>query len=147
MKKHNALPNVIKHVIAVSNVAKKVYDNLAKKGIKINKLLVIAGALLHDIGRGKEHHTDTGYKLVKSLGYPEVAMLVKRHSLAHIDQEDYIPKTVEEKIVFYADKRVIGNKVVSIEERIIDIKKRYNIPIEKEMEFTKKIEKELMIDC
>ena len=52
-------------------------------------------------------------------------------------------ENIEEKIVFYADKRVIENKVLSIEERIIDIGKRYDVPIKKEMEFTKKIEKEL----
>ena len=61
-----------------------------------------------------------------------------------IENEEVQPKTIEEKIVFYADKRVKDNKIVSLEERFEDIKKRYNLNLTRELEFVKKIEKEIL---
>ena len=119
-----------------------------KKGGLYNKDLVVAGALLHDIKKiNSEDHVIEGYGLVKSLGYPEVANLIKKHGLYHLEEEEFTPKTWEEKIVFYADKRVKGSKIVNVDERFEYIKQRYKKDnVEKEVEFTKKIEYELLGD-
>ncbi|MBI2208592.1 hypothetical protein HYU50_03780 [Candidatus Woesearchaeota archaeon] len=89
-------------------------------------------------------HWARGAELVKKLGYPEVAKVISKHTLYKVEIEENQPKTFEEKIVFYADKRVKNDKVVSLEERYDDIKKRYDVDLGWEMEFTKKIEKELL---
>ena len=79
--------------------------------------LVRAGALLHDIGRGKTHgidHAVVGAGLLREWGYPEeLALIVERHIGAGLDAEtakrlglpakDYIPETIEQKIVAEAD--------------------------------------------
>lgn len=143
LTKNKTPSNVIEHCRIVCKVAEDIANKLIKKGIKINKELVIASALLHDIERAKDNHTIEGAKLLKSMGFPEVSEIVGKHSL-HRLEEDRKPKTIEEKIVFYADKRVIENKIVSLKERFETLEKGYNINLSKEFEFTKKIEEELI---
>lgn len=140
LKENNVPDNIIVHVKAVCDFSMKIIDSLEKKGINVNKDLVAAGALLHDIKKiNSEDHIVEGHEYVKSLGYPEVALLIKKHGLTHIENEDFVPKSWEEKIVFYADKRVKNDRVVSIEERFEYIKQRYKKEdIENEIEFTKK---------
>ncbi len=146
LKSNNIPDNIIAHSEQVCNVALKVVDLLEKKGINVNRDLIAAGALLHDIKKiNSDDHITEGYEYVKSLGYPEVANLVRKHGLQYIGNESYEPKTWEEKIVFYADKRVKGNKIVSVDERFDYIMKRYNKnDVGKEIDFTKKLEKELL---
>ena len=148
LKENNVPDNIITHSKAVCDFSIKVVDVLEKRGINANKDLVIAGALLHDIKKlSPNDHITEGYDYVKSLGYPEVALLIKKHGLMHLDKDDFVPKTWEEKIVFYADKRVKNDKIVGIEERFEYIKQRYKREnVESELEFTKKIEKELFGD-
>ena len=145
LKEHNVPDNIIAHMKAVCNFSLKVCDILEKRGIKVNKELVSAGALLHDVKKlSPNDHVIEGCELVKSLGYPEVAEVMKKHGLEHIHKEDFVPKTWEEKIVFYSDKRVKGTKVVSVDERFEYIKQRYKKEhVDLEISFTKKIEKEL----
>lgn len=144
LNKNKTPSNVIEHCKAVCRVAEEISDKLINKGINVNKKLVLAAALLHDVERLKDNHVAEGAKLLKSLGLPEVAEVVKKHSLYKLDNEEIQPKTVEEKIIFYADKRVQGNKIVSLEERFQDLEKRYSIDLSRELEFAKKIEDELM---
>jgi len=138
LNKNKTPSNVISHCKTVCQVAEEITDKLIAKGIDINKKLVIAACLLHDVERVKENHVTEGAKLIKSLGFPEVAIIIKKHSLYKIEKEEVQPKTYEEKIVFYADKRCIGNKIVDIKERFDDLKKRYKVDLTKEFEFTKK---------
>ena len=144
LNKNKTPSNVIEHCKIVCKVAEEITDKLIENGIKVNKKLVTAAALLHDIEREKVDHIKEGITLIKNLGFPEVAEVMRKHSLHGIEDENRQPKTIEEKIVFYADKRVKGNEIVSIEERFEDLKKRYNLDFTKELEFTKKIEEELM---
>ena len=146
LEKGNVPSNMISHLKAVHDFSMKVCDVLEKRGIKANRDLIAAGALLHDVKKlSPNDHIIEGYKLVKYLGYPEVAEVIKKHGLAHLDNPNFVPKTWEEKIVFYADKRVKGDKVVSLEERFDYIKQRYKKEhVDLEISFTKKIEKELL---
>ncbi|MBI2135400.1 HD domain-containing protein [Candidatus Woesearchaeota archaeon] len=137
--------NVIGHSKAVCKVAEDVVEKLAEKGIKANKELVIAAALLHDVERLKPNHVIAGAKLVTDLGYPEVAEVMSKHTFNILENR---PKTIEEKIVFYADKRAKHDKIVSVDERYKDLKERYSLldfaALDSELEFTKNIEKELL---
>ena len=124
--------NVIEHCIAVSRLALRIGRMLKLMGFNVDLKLVEVGALLHDIGRAKTHdvtHGVVGAKLVRELGFPEsVALIVERHVGAGIPADeaekiglpvkDYIPTTMEEKIVAYADKLIDGNSRVSMEETI-----------------------------
>ena len=146
LKDSNVPDNIIAHTTKVCEFSMKIVDLLERKGIKVDRNLVAAGALLHDVKKlSPSDHIVEGYEFIKSLGYPEVANIMKKHGLVHVENEEFTPKTWEEKIVFYADKRVKNDKIVSLDERFEYAKKRYNhYDIEKELEFTKKIERELL---
>ena len=79
------------------------------------------------------------------MGFPEVARIISKHGLAHLDKEECQPKSVEEKIVFYADKRVKHDQIVPVEKRFEYIRERYKSPnVEMEYKFTKEMENELL---
>ncbi len=143
LNKNKTPSNVVEHSKTVCKVAEDIADKLTKKGVSVNKDLVIAAALLHDIERLKDSHVAEGAKLLKSMGFPEVSEVIRKHSLYNLEDPKKQPKTVEEKIVFYADKIVKGNKIVSLEERFEALEKTYNVDLSKELAFTKKIEEEL----
>ncbi len=105
---------------------------MKRKAIKIDLKLVEAGALLHDIGRSKTHTVDhgvVGAKIAESEGLPEpVVRIIKRHVGGGITAEEaekfgwpkdvYVPLTLEEKIVSYADKLIEQSKRVPIDLEI-----------------------------
>jgi len=138
LKENKTPSNIINHSLAVCNFALNLAEKLKNKGIKVNKELIIAASLLHDIERAKDGHVDAGAKLLKQLGFPEVAEVTSKHTLYQLDGVNL--KTAEEKIVFYADKRTKGNKIVSLSERFESLEKKYSIDLKKEFEFAKKIE-------
>ena len=145
LAEHNIPANIIAHVQAVCDFSMRVCNVLERRKIKANRKLVQAAALLHDIKKvtSQQHEID-GAELVRQLGYPEVAEAIKRHGLARLDS-GLAPRTWEEKIVFYSDKRLNGSKLVTVDERFEYITKHYHIPhIQHEIDFTKKIEKELL---
>ena len=82
LKDNNVPDNIIAHVSAVCDFSMKVVDLLEHKGIKVNKELVAAGALLHDVKKlSPNDHVIEGCNYVKSLGFPEVAEIIKKHGL------------------------------------------------------------------
>ena len=148
LKSNNVPDNIIAHTKKVCDFSMEVCDVLEKRSIKVNRELVAAAALLHDIKKLEpgEHEVE-GAKYISSLGYPEVGILIKKHGLKHCHLEEFHPITWEEKIIFYSDKRVKNDKVVSVDERFEYIKQRYDKDnVEKEISFTKKIEFDLLGD-
>ena len=153
LKQNNVPDNIIAHTRAVCDFSMKVCDLLEKRVIKINRNLVAAASLLHDVKKlAPREHEIEGAGYISSLGYAEVGILIKKHGLKHLFEDEFMPKTWEEKIVFYADKRVTNDRIVSVDERFEYIKQRYFRPatkdlnknIEQELKFTKKIEKVLL---
>ena len=124
--------NVIKHCETVAKLAAEIAKACEENGLAVDKKLVETGALLHDIGRSKTHsvhHAIVGAKIAKSLGLPEpVISLIKRHVGGGITAKEakrlgwpkdvYIPQTLEEKIVSYADKLIESSQRVTIERTI-----------------------------
>jgi len=125
-------PNVIEHCKRVSAFAVKIAKACLKRRRNVDVKLVEISALLHDIGRSKTHSVDhafEGGKIARGFNLPEsVALIIERHAGGGIPKEeakelgwparDYLPKSVEEKIVCYADKRVEGLRIVSIEDAL-----------------------------
>jgi len=144
LNKNKTPSKVIEHSKAVYTVAENITNKLIKKGIKINKNLVIAAALLHDLERGKNNHVVRGFNLLKKVGYLEVAKVMKKHSLFKVTLKNNQPRSWEEKIVFYADKRCKDDNIVSLEERFKALEKHYKVNLSNELKFTRKIEKELL---
>ncbi len=86
--------------------------------------LIIAGALLHDVGRTVTHGVDHGVegaRLIREEGWEEeLAKIVERHIGGGITREeakreglpsrDYLPESKEEKIVCHADNTAGGKE-------------------------------------
>ena len=146
LRKNNVPDNIIAHTKKVCEFSLKVCDVLEERKIKVNRNLVATAALLHDIKKlDPGEHEVEGAKMISNLGYPEVGNLIKKHGLKNSFKKEFEPVTWEEKIIFYSDKRVKNDKIVSLDERFKYIKERYKREVvDKEIELTKKIEKELL---
>jgi HD superfamily phosphohydrolase YqeK len=74
---------------------------------------------------GSIGHVEAAYNMLKDIGEPRLAAIVRKHRFAGlIDQQDK-PETWEEKLLYYADKRVRHDRIVSLTERLKDGRKRY----------------------
>jgi len=111
----------------VALVASHISTKLAEKGLTVDKDLVIAASLLHDIAKmecldkGKDHCTE-GAKLLSASGFSDIADVVRQHvKLDRICMETNLPAMVTN----YSDKRVKHNKIVTLKERFDDITARY----------------------
>lgn len=70
-------------------------------------------------------HVDAAYNVLMDIGERELAVIVRKHRFEGLIDERDKPKTWEEKLLYYADKRVRHDKVVSTAERLEDGRKRY----------------------
>lgn len=66
------------------------------------------------------------YKMLVSWGEEKIASIVRKHQFEAILSPEEQPFTLEEKIITYADKRVLHTKIVSLKERFEDGAKRYH---------------------
>lgn len=117
-------PYLIEHSEAVLAKALKISANF-----DVDLETVKLGALLHDVGRTKTQgirHAVDGAQILRDHGFPpEVVRIAEVHIGAGIPKEeacklglpcrDYMPLTLEEKIVAHADNLIHGTKEVSLE--------------------------------
>jgi uncharacterized protein len=127
MEQYSMLPNIVEHSRQVMNVSLAIIDNL-KSGVTVNRNLVIAAALLHDITKTKslktrEHHDKSGGALLRELGFRSVAEIVEQHVI--MQNVNLEGRFEEREIVYYADKRVLHDTIVTIAERVDDLIQRY----------------------
>lgn len=113
---------VIIHCCTVGAVAEEMLNGIRSA----DRDLVMAGALLHDIGRSVDNgimHALVGSQIIERSGLPkEIVEIVRKHTGAGLDdidvQEmglppgDYMPRTLEEKIVAHSDNLVSDNRVI-----------------------------------
>jgi len=130
LKNSGCSDRLIKHVKAVSQYAEEV----AKLRGDADIALVRIGGLLHDIGRCKTNsirHGVAGGELLRSYGVDDrVAQIAEKHVGAGITPEeadrlsfppgDYMPQTVEQKIVAAVDNLIDGSQRISIEKAEVD---------------------------
>lgn len=130
-------PYVIEHSEAVLKKALHISSKF-DPDIDLDLDLVKAGSVLHDVGRSRTadiHHAVVGAEILKQHNYPqEIVKITERHIGAGISKEeavlmglpskDYLPTTLEEKIVAHADNLIHGTREVSLEFVIKKWKKK-----------------------
>jgi uncharacterized protein (TIGR00295 family) len=130
LKEEGCSPKVIRHVCTVNVVAMIIASR-----VKADKELVNAGSLLHDVGRSRTHgakHVSEGVAIARSRNLPEpLVRVISRHIAAGLTKEEanalglpdgeYMPLTIEEKIVCHADNLVSGDKVTTLLEALDDL--------------------------
>ncbi|MDH4163868.1 MAG: HDIG domain-containing protein [Nitrospirota bacterium] len=120
-------PDVVAHCRAVSLAAEALAARVLAAPVDVD--LVRQGGLLHDIGRSRTQgigHALAGVEIGRGLGFsPALLNIIERHIGAGITageaerlglpRRDYLPITVEEKIVSYADNLTKGSTPMSFE--------------------------------
>jgi uncharacterized protein len=114
---HSVPSQVIDHSVCTTQTAFMVVKRLKKIFLSIDCQLILAGSMLHDIGRCKSHDIDHGIlgaKLLRYQGFSEkLARIAETHLFAGIAKSeayelglpsrDYLPLSLEEKIIAYSD--------------------------------------------
>lgn len=132
--------NVVLHSIAVADYVYEFGIKLLNNKYDFDLDTAVLGAILHDIGRSKSHNIDHGIIgseiLLKNNFNEKYAKIAERHIGAGISRKEaedlnlpknnYIPKTLEEKVIANADNLVSGHIRVDIGFVIDKFKKRTN---------------------
>lgn len=117
LRKAGVSEDDIKHCV---RVAEKALEIAQRTGAKLNVELIGRCALFHDLGKAKTHaieHGRIGAELGSQLGLPkEITDIMEKHIRGGLTEDearelglpvkDYTLKTLEEKIVIYADRLV-----------------------------------------
>jgi molybdenum cofactor cytidylyltransferase len=105
---------VIDHCRQVARVADALAGAVNAGGGGLDTALVRSAAYVHDAARLERDHARAGARLLKAMGFPEMAAIIAVHM--HIDASANAPLD-EAQLVYFADKRVSGDTVVSIAQR------------------------------
>jgi putative nucleotidyltransferase with HDIG domain len=130
LKKYNTPENIFLHSRKVNAISMLIAKNLVTKGEKIDLYMVDMGSLLHDIEKfnclnnHEKRHAAVGKETLLKEGQPEIAEIVAKHALDQIMQKNPF-NNWEEKIVYYADKIVNHDKIVSLKDRMAYLRERY----------------------
>jgi uncharacterized protein len=128
MQAYGMLDNIRDHSIMVERVAAIIAKGLTGAGVKLSLEKVSAGALLHDIAKtaclGSDiDHAIKGKEICIKNDFDEIADIVGEH----IRLNNYEPdsEVTEKEIIYYSDKRVNHNMIVTLEKRIEYLIKTY----------------------
>jgi putative nucleotidyltransferase with HDIG domain len=119
--------NIVRHSVVVGEIALFLSTALNRAGMEVQTRAVTAAALLHDIGKMEEvegggDHAAIGEAWLVKRGWPGIGVLVGRHIRL---PEPAWSAPHEAALLFYADKRVRHDQVVTLEERHADLVDRY----------------------
>jgi HD superfamily phosphodiesterase len=143
------------HVTLVARVALFLAGEYKKKNpqCSINVDLLRAAALTHDIDKNApklpgEKHPDACVRILREELMGEVARIVKTHPLHTIVSPVHQPKTIEEKLLFLADK-MVKYEIITVDRRF-ELWRNEDLPEEGKQLLTesyplvKKLEKEIL---
>ena len=134
--------NVIEHCKEVADFAVEIAEACKEKKFKVNVDLVRVGALLHDVGRAKTHsvdHSIAGAQIAKEWSLSDaIVSIIERHVGGGITENEakklgwplksYVPESIEERIVAYADKLIEGSIRVPVELAVERLRLDKNVP-------------------
>ena len=121
MNRYGMLHHIKDHSVTVEKVASLIARGLIEAGEALSLRKVTAGALLHDIAKTlclgtRQDHAAKGEEICLQNHLEEIADIVGEHiKLRHYAGNAPVH---EKEIVYYADKRVNDDQVVSLEERL-----------------------------
>ena len=125
--RHQVPEHIVSHSLQVARVALCLGKALSRRGVFIDQGILLSGGLLHDIAKiesinnGRDH-AELGAEWLHNYGFPAVAEVVGSHVRIKTDLNGPI---CAKEIVYYADKRVCHETIVSVQERISDLYERY----------------------
>jgi putative nucleotidyltransferase with HDIG domain len=127
LEEYRVPPHIVAHSRQVAAIGVALGEALAGAGLEFDRQLLLSAGLLHDIAKmaslenGRDH-AELGGEWLEREGYPEVAEIVRCH--VRLPAAAAGPPDARE-VIFYADKRVRHDEIVSLPERFADLKQRY----------------------
>lgn len=125
--------NILYHCRKVNAIAMFIATKLKEKGEEIDLDLVDIASFLHDVKKAEEvnlkdwgSHEKRAAEFLKTKGYNELACIVLKHRSEESVLNGIEGMGWEDKLVYYADKRVKHDEVVSAKERMMDGFERYS---------------------
>jgi putative nucleotidyltransferase with HDIG domain len=134
IERYEMLDNIREHSFMVARVAKTLTTHLTQHPLAQapDNHEVIAGALLHDIAKTRcltnnGHHAQDGQLICRELGFPEIGKIVLEHVVLQQFNKELYQQGIfgAKELVYYADKRVRHDQVVTLTERLEYIIERY----------------------
>jgi len=98
------------HCHLVAQLASLMGTALIGAGCCLDLDLTRAGAVLHDIAKGRPQHARTGGQILGEMGYPRVAEIVAAHVDIVIHEREEID---ESQVVYLSDKMAQGDQYVA----------------------------------
>lgn len=128
-----ASANLLIHVQMVAALAYQMALWANNAGIAVHALLAHRAGLLHDLAKTTSRlsgiqdsdHGEIAARLLEERNQPELAEIARRHLLFCLLEPARKPITWEQKLVYFADKLVEGNRPVNLELRIEALRRRY----------------------
>jgi molybdenum cofactor cytidylyltransferase len=113
---------VTDHCRQVARVAAALAGAVNDSGGRLDAALVRSAAYVHDAARLEKDHARAGARLLKAMGFPEMAAIVAVHM--RIDASVNAPLD-EAQLVYLADKLVGGTTIVTLMQRFAAKRKKY----------------------
>lgn len=108
--------HVVRHSQCVTIVGVALAEALKSRMPSLNVDLVRSACMLHDMARTQRKHAVVAQNMLNSLGLCRLASIVGSHMvMPHETLES--PLLTEEELVYLADKLVIEDKIVTLDER------------------------------
>lgn len=154
LAEYHVPPHIVSHSKAVAKLAVFLAQRLNENGAAVDVTLLEGACLLHDLLRVHdfketdynrfEHnlpeeekakwqnlrtkykaisHEDAAYDILREQ-YLVLALTIKRHRYMTLLDEKEKPQSWEEKLLYYADKRVMHDKIVPLKQRLAEGHKR-----------------------
>lgn len=130
-------PWFVRHARAVAEVAAFLAARIEARGVAVDRRLVEAAALLHDVDKGLPPddparalpHGEGSAAWLTRRGHPELARAVAGHPVTRLLDGERFRRWAafasrEERIVAYADKRA-GQRLESMDARFASWRRRY----------------------
>ena len=120
VESHFGSDRIARHCKATAAKAAEIALKIRANGHRVDVEFVRTGALLHDIGRSRTHdieHNYEGGRMLREMGLDRLARAVERHGGNIFDAIKPCDMTLEEKIIYLADKLTEEDGYVSLEER------------------------------
>ncbi len=114
-EKYETPAHIRKHCEAVALTACAIAEKLIERGYSLDKDLVYAAGMLHDIVRLAKDHEKEGAAIMRQLGYEQEAQIIEVHM--HYDPFSPIESVNETDMVCLGDRSVIEDHFVGIDRR------------------------------
>jgi putative hydrolase of the HAD superfamily len=128
--------NVRAHSAVVAHSAYVLAVMMRNRGISVDPVLTHRGGLLHDIDKIAtlkmgDAHGRMGAEFLDAQGYPRLAEILREHIMTRVMRPEAQDWGWEVRLVFFCDKLVEGDGLVTFDQRLNALKIRYPYYVEK----------------